>query len=537
MNIKHAARLGLISVIVAWIFDQLFWDKQPGISFPLFVLICLTAGAYLTWSEGLHPAPASYLILAPVAFFAGMSFLRREPLSLLASYGLALSSLAVLSMTWLGGGWWAYNLRDYLSNALRWIGSILVKPAGFFLSRSRSAADESEAGVKTPRWRSGKAQVLLSVLGGLVLALPVVALLGSLLASADPVFSEQIAYLFRLLSLEKLGEYLFRAWYIGLGAYLLSGVFLYALASSREENVTGPEGSPLFSPFLGWIPAVTILVCVDLLFAFFVAVQFRYFFGGDANISLAGFTYAEYARRGFAELVVVACLSLLLLLGLNQVARRESPRVKQVYSALGVGLVGLVAVMLVSAFQRLLLYEAAYGFTRLRTYTHVFMVWLGILLVLVALLEVFGRLRFLPLTLAVVAVGFGASLTLLNVDAFIARQNVARAIRGEALDPAYLVDLSEDADPALFSQFDSPGRPGDLHEQLGAVLACRREIVELRLAGNSWPSFHWSEARSLALFQAHAQQLDAYPVELVEGRLTVELNGEQIACQGSPAWD
>ena len=32
------------------------------------------------------------------------------------------------------------------------------------------------------------------------------------------------------------------------------------------------------------------------------------------------------------------------------------------------------------AFQRLLLYEAAYGFTSLRTYTHIFIPWLGFLL-------------------------------------------------------------------------------------------------------------------------------------------------------------
>lgn len=540
MNIKHTARLGLAAALVAWSFDQLFWEKPPGISFPIFVLICLGAGAYQTWTEGLRPAPASYLLLVPIMFFAGMSFLRREPFSLLVSYGLALGFLALLSMTWLGGGWWAYNLRDYAANALRWVGSILVKPATSFLSRTRQFPDapaSPEGEVRPPRWRSGQAQAFLSVIGGLALALPVVALLGSLLASADPVFSEQITTLFRLLSLETIGEYLFRAWYIGLGAYAVSGVFLYALTASREERLTRPEVSSLFPPFLGWIPAVTLLICVDLLFIFFVAVQFRYFFGGGANINLAGFTYAEYARRGFAELVVVACLSLLLLLGLSQLAKREGLTAKRVYSALGVVLVGLVAVILVSAFQRLLLYEAAYGFTRLRAYTHVFMIWLGVLLVAVALLEVFGRLRYLALALIAVVLGFGASLALLNVDAFIARQNVARAARGEVLDPAYLVGLSEDADPALFGEFDSPAHSAELHEQLAAALACRREIVTLRLAGNSWPSFHWSENRSLALFRSHAGQLDAYPVDIVDGRLSVELNGEPIPCQGYPSWD
>ena len=541
MNLKHAARLGLAALLVAWSFDQLFWGKPPGISFPIFVLICLAAGAYLTWVEGLRPAPTSCLVLAPVLFFAGMTFLRREPFSLLLAYGLALGGLGLLSVTWLGGGWWAYNLRDYARNALRWVGLVLVRPATFFLSRYRRMADNPALqgeGERVPWLLRSQAQAFLSVLGGLALALPVVSLLGSLLASADPVFSEQLGFLVRLLSLERISEYLFRAWYISLGAYFLSGVFLYALEASREEKMNGVEGEgSWFTPILGWIPAVTILVCVDLLFAFFVLVQFRYFFGGEANIDLAGFTYADYARRGFAELVVVAFLSLVLLLGLNQITKRETPPVKRTYSGLGIGLVGLVAIMLVSAFQRLLLYEAAYGFTRLRAYTHVFMIWLGVLLVIVALLEGFGRLRRLALVLIAVVLGFGASLTLLNVDGFVARQNVARAAQGEALDVPYLVDLSVDADPALFELFDSSAYSADLHDRLGVVLACREAANRMRPAATAWPSYHWSEARSAQLFQAHAGQLAAYPVVQVDYWLAVELDGEPVPCDSYQSWD
>ena len=41
------------------------------------------------------------------------------------------------------------------------------------------------------------------------------------------------------------------------------------------------------------------LLLVDLMFALFVGIQFFYFFGGAANITLTRYTYADYARRGF----------------------------------------------------------------------------------------------------------------------------------------------------------------------------------------------------------------------------------------------
>ena len=121
--------------------------------------------------------------------------------------------------------------------------------------------------------------------------------------------------------------------------------------------------------------------------------SFQYFFGGQTNIHIDGYTYSEYARKGFGELVAVAFFSLLLLLGLGAVTRRETESHQRTFSIFGIVLVGLVLVMLLSAFQRLVLYEDAYGFSRLRTYTHVFMIWLALLLVTVVALEITRRER------------------------------------------------------------------------------------------------------------------------------------------------
>ena len=49
MEIKHTTRLILLSVLVAWCFDQLFWQKAPGISFFIFVVLCLVGGVMITW--------------------------------------------------------------------------------------------------------------------------------------------------------------------------------------------------------------------------------------------------------------------------------------------------------------------------------------------------------------------------------------------------------------------------------------------------------------------------------------------------------
>jgi hypothetical protein len=253
-----------------------------------------------------------------------------------------------------------------------------------------------------------------------------------------------------------------------------------------------------------------VLLSVNILFLAFVIIQFQYFFGGQSNISYAGFTYSEYARRGFGEMIAVAFLSLVLFLGLGMLTRRSNGLGRKIYSILGMGLVLLVGLILISAFQRLVLYETAYGFSRIRAYTYVFMIWLGILLVVTVVLELFNHLRTFALAALFVSLGFGISLTLLNIDGFIVRENVSNSTQGKTLDTVYLVSLSDDATPDLFDLFHNPQLTPELHTQLGVVLVCRQMINSISTRSNAWQSFNWSRFRSQALYQQYNSELKIY---------------------------
>lgn len=502
-TIKYLARIGWVSLLVAWLFDFLFWQKAPGISFFIFVTICIAGGLSLTWMEGLRPAATSLILLIPAIFFSAMTFLRLEPFSIAVSILLTLAVMAMLADTLLGGQWPRYSLADDFAGAFRLVGSTLSKPAtAIRIQNERTRAARVEPGVRA----AGQTG---AVFRGVALTIPVVGLLAALLASADPVFGQGIRDIMNFFHVEKLGEYIVRGVYILAGAYLLAGVYLHALVSSREQKLIGVE-KPWLPPFLGWTETAILLASVDILFAAFVGVQFRYFFGGQANINLAGFTYAEYAQRGFGELVSVAFISLLLVLGLGSVGKRETAGKRRAYNGLVVALVGLVLIMLVSAVQRLLLYEGAYGFTRLRTYTHMFIPWLGVLLIAVAVMEVVRRPRGFALAALVTALGFGATLNLINVDGFIARQNIQRAVQGEKLDVGYLSSLSGDAVPVLVEQFHNTRLPENVHNLVGAALACRARPEVSGTRDSHWQSFNLSWARSQTIMEGLRGELKQY---------------------------
>jgi hypothetical protein len=251
--------------------------------------------------------------------------------------------------------------------------------------------------------------------------------------------------------------------------------------------------------------------------------------------------YSEYARKGFGELVTVAFFSLLLLLGLGAITRRETESQRRTFSIIGIGLVGLLIVMLIAAFQRLGLYEAAYGFSRLRTYTHVFMIWLGLLLVAVVVLEGLRRERHIALAMILAAMGFIVSLNLLNVDAFIVNQNLQREIRsagdsafarGRAdLDVQYFLDLSDDAIPPLVRAFQSESVPASVQEKVGAALACKwyeRGQDENLIP---WQGFHFSRLHADNAFKQVSQDLKSYRITDTDWPAVVETPaGEEFPC-------
>jgi hypothetical protein len=195
-------------------------------------------------------------------------------------------------------------------------------------------------------------------------------------------------------------------------------------------------------------------------------------------------------------LLTVSVLTLGLILGLHRLVRCETGRQKRTFNGLSSLMVGLVLVILASAFQRLLLYEAAYGYTQLRLYSHVFMVWLAVTFVwfLVALWlrpDRFAIGAFLAI------LGFVLTLNIINPDALIAERNLARYQTTGKLDVHYLTTLSEDVVPALVLAMDQV--TGDEREVLSSHLRSRLERMEENTRWQNWPSLHLARWRAYEL--------------------------------------
>jgi hypothetical protein len=220
----------------------------------------------------------------------------------------------------------------------------------------------------------------------------------------------------------------------------------------QEKVEKEQKGHSFFS--FGLMETSVILGLMNLLFLSFVVVQIRYFFGGAQMIQqITTLTYAEYARRGFFELVWVALLVLPILLVVEYLLRKDNSLNIKVFRWLAGGQIALLFVIMASALSRMFLYQNEYGLTELRVYTTAFMFWLATVFVLFCATVLIGKRERFAFTTYVSALLFIAALQFVNPDALIARVNVERLSEGKFFDANYAADLSADAIPILTEDF------------------------------------------------------------------------------------
>ncbi len=502
-----ALRLTLIALVLGLCANVLFVNHPLGLNFPLFTLWTLAALLTLAALERVRPTWRNLWLAAPLIYFAAMTAVRAEPFVTFLNVCTALGLAMLLAHLFASGSLATFGIWDYVTAPmLTSVEAGVIRP-GLVLIAAR--AEAARPGGTSPR--------ALAVLRGLALAIPVVIVFTLLLTSADVAFNKLILDTLKFFSLDDIPELMVRLIVTGLVGWACLGGLAYALRDTLAPE--GGEAQRNSAP-LGFIEAAIVLSSVNLLFVAFVATQFRYFFGGQSNIAVEGFTYAEYARRGFGELVIVAVSTLGLGLALQTFTRRQSAPAVWGFNLLSAVLVSLTSIILASAIQRLLLYEKAYGFTRLRTYPHVFMAWVGVLLGVFLITTVINRPRLFVFGAFLAGLGFVATLNTLNTDAFIARQNIIRQQQIGKLDAAYLATLSDDAAPDLFPLLNNPDE--ETRTVIGGALHYRLNELDALMLEAGWPGWHWARSRAYAALSQRRAEIEKYEPQQYFWRVPID---------------
>lgn len=480
MGIRDRLALALCAAAVALgVLGDVFFDQQPlGLNAGVWAIAFVVALVTLLRIGHIPLHQGRRLMAAPLLLFAALLAWRDSPLLQAVNLFAIAGAFAVGALRRTDRKIVHAEIDDYVAGAVT-AGAASVLGAVELMQRDVPWQVLSR-GLRGPR--------ASAVARGVALGFPLLVLFGALFAAADAVFENLLSSAVPSVPNRWLIHF---ALVTGI-AWMSAGLLRDLLATREEERLVSPR---VAAPRLGSVELAVALSAVNLLFLVFVLVQLRFLFGGrDIVEARVGLTYAEYARHGFFELVIVALLVLPLLLGVDALLK-GTPRQTRIVRALSALLVLLVGVVMASALQRLWIYQQQFGLTELRIYATGVVIWLAVVFVWLGVTVLRGR-RHLFAVGAIVA-GFAATvcINIVNPDALIARTNLSRP----KIDATYLGTLSDDAVPTLVARLPS------LDPSLQRLLA--RALLRRSPAPESWLSWNVSRRHATSVLVAHRAEL------------------------------
>ena len=340
------------------------------------------------------------------------------------------------------------------------------------------------------RWHgAGRIQAIVR---GVLLAAPLLLIFTGLFASADAVFSNWM---------DSLGDVVSALTpHTPLISFVLTIIATGLLSCTIHQPATaaGQMDQQSRLPRLGRDETAILLGSLATLFVIFVVLQLSWLFGGQELIQArSGLTLADYARRGFFELVVVAGLTLAVLMSVSAMQGHQ-----QLLRMLGGIMIGCVLVMLVSALHRLHLYIDQFGMTMDRLMALALVLWLAFALVCFAATVLRGSLRGFVSALLIAGIVISLALALLNPAKRVALINIAHAqSSGQMLDVDYLISLDSDAITPLLMASDSVELNAD---QWARIMIQHR--TDLQSGESDWRDWNASRARASMLIQERLTQ-------------------------------
>jgi hypothetical protein len=381
---------------------------------------------------------------------------------------------------------------------------------GWMSRRAFSAnkhATQGRAGESTPEADETKAgrpvRFLGQILLGVLLAIPVLLIVGPLLSSADAVFgrfSTSIINYWKNLSIKErlLDLALTVALFPFIFSFLESGRSRWQLLPRRTADDVGQANAVRAlhrekTLKLNPITLNAFLASINILYILFAVIQVAYLTGAFRFILPEGVTHAEYARNGVFELAGITPLNVLLILLAVKGAGRTGTagRLMRIQSLL---LIAGSFVQWFSAMFRMQMYIRAYDLTLLRFFVSAFMILMAVVFVLLVIKEFRPSFAFFKAA----ALAALLSLVILNAvdaDRRIARFNIERAVADPAgsFDLDYFKELSPDV--LLEMQECSPRFDPQRQIKIRALISFTYIDVKLASEKQAWQDLNWREQR------------------------------------------
>lgn len=282
---------------------------------------------------------------------------------------------------------------------------------------------------------NGERKTAGKALVGLLCAIPVLIVIVPLLISSDEAFQGMMQELFGDMG-STVGDVV---------SGLLISVFIitygFSMRTKRVNRIKESHFSGIENVYV-----ISFLSAISLCYLLYLFSQLAYFFSAFRGFLPDGeMTYAQYARKGFFEMCIIAVINLALVSLALILPKKKDQKVCGGIKALTTFVAVFTLIIIATAISKMVLYIGVYGMTILRLTTSAFMLFLAVVFVSLILRIYVKEINVLKT--ALVAAGcILLVLGLSNVNAVCAKYNYQSYISGrlDTIDVAALYSLGDE---------------------------------------------------------------------------------------------
>ncbi len=289
--------------------------------------------------------------------------------------------------------------------------------------------------------RKSKNKNGIKIFSGICLSVPVVAVVMPLLMNSDEAFSGMVGIIF-----EETATIIFRSIFgIFIGVLIIS----FAFSLKKDDRLITKTAD-----FQTVAPTVTIsfLSVLSVCYLSYLFSQLAYFFDAFKGFLPEGykFTPANYARRGFFEMSIIAAINFAVIFLCHTLSKKDNKKLLTGVNILST-FIGLFTLVIIStALSKMFLYIKSFGMTKLRITTSTFMIFLTVVFIALMLRLYIKKINIIKTSFITAAIAL-ILLGTLNVNSVVAAYNYNAYKNGtlKEIDINTISELGDEGIPYL----------------------------------------------------------------------------------------
>lgn len=416
----------VVSIILGTWSVILFPEKEIGLSMILFVVPFIYYLIHILEKNNKIVSKKAKLLIIPIILLASTYFIYNN------KFFYVVNIIAIVLLI-------AYMIYRMFNEEVK-CGMELIKntigvyfsPLGF-LEKTFDRLSESFAERKSMKKKKQDSQKMVKIAKAIGITLPILIIVLILLSSADEIFGSifkeiekglwKIIIEINIINL--ISRILFA---IIITIYLLTFFnYLIKKYKKQESNVKKakvPKDNFTIKVILGTLNLVYLIFCI---------IQVKSLFMGKVE------NYANYARQGFFQLMLVSLINLITIL-IAKKSENEGEKRGNIYiNTMSIIMIVFTLIILLSSAMRMNYYESAYGFTLLRLLVYCTL-FTEVLLLIPTIAYVLNAKFNLPKVYFTIIIIVYVCMNFANFDALIAKRNVTRFVKTGKIDVEYLTE-------------------------------------------------------------------------------------------------